>query len=124
MFFKFLYQICGHPFKVGQSHPFIVAQIFNSGTRLSIHEKKEFCVFLDFIRSLTINKQLVIKEKQLVLFGKAYQHLEPNTFKAILQDKIPPKDYYLNFLFKKIPQPDQLTKLIEQLDHSKLDKIT
>ena len=124
MFFSLLYRLSISECYLRKINPYNVESLFISKHTISFEDKKNICVFLDFLSSLISENKLSANDEQvLVIFNKKYSELDCDSFFEIVEQHLEDQNHFLNFLFKKLIDLNRLEKMIQQFDHQKLSEL-
>ena len=124
MFFSLLYRLSISECYLRKINPYNVESLFISKHTISFEDKKNICVFLDFLSSLISENKLSANDEQvLVIFNKKYSELDCDSFFEIVEQHLEDQNLFLNFLFKKLIDLNRLEKMIQQFDHQKLSEL-
>ena len=122
MLYKLIYHLAKDRLLLCSVSPYNVDDLFLNSADLRPIDKKQFCIFIDLIRSLVDQGLITIKKEQLLICNGDYRVENSNKLESILENEMKNQSAFLNFIYGRIQMKNTLNLITNQLSPEELKK--
>lgn len=123
MIFNLVYQLSTNELHLGRATPYNIDFLFRKEVKVSIQDKKQFCVLLDLVRSLIVRSKIRAVQQGIMVYGMLYTDFDEEQFFDFLKMKMATEEDYLKFIYGKIGDVSKLKTSLNHLDQEKLTEL-